>query len=510
MFIAAVGSQYVSSPFSPDGIADIIEHPESQFFIAEEQITLTVTAIGDGPLSYQWFIGERGDTSNPIIGATSSTYQTPPLTSSQNYWVQVSNSIGLEESLTASITLVTTPTITQQPVGFIDNMGNFNIVRVTASGNDLSYQWYEGFSGDTSQPVPNSRNSTFFPPSDFPGTFNYWVRVSNSLGHVDSATIEVEILPSPPVIILQPQDLTVPVGNFLGGTLYVDAAGPSLSYQWYEGVSGDTSSPISGRTSSWYSPSTSVVGTFQYWVRVSNGAGFEDSETSNFEVTPLPPIITRQPIDQSISEGEIARLSVGIDGFRSNTTYQWYEGESGDTSSPLNVTFSSITLSNLSLGDHPFWVSITNPDGTANSNTAIIRVTPNSYISWLRREGLPENATGTGAPEYSQNGNFPNLLRYALGANLSSEPSDFFSMGTMLYEGENVPTLQFTMLNDLPDVTLEVEETVSLNTSWTTTAVLVNAISMPDNRTHFTYRISDSDIKSTSFLRLNATLLSAP
>jgi len=80
-------------------------------------------------------------------------------------------------------------------------------------------------------------------------------------------------------------------------------------------------------------------------------------------------------------------------------------------------------------------------------------------------------------------------------------------MGTMIYNGEQVPTLQFTMVNGLEDVTLEVEETTDLS-SWTTTAVLVDSISMSDNRTLMTYRISDSDVKTTGFLRLNATLIS--
>jgi len=288
MFLAAVGTHYVSSPFSPDGIADIVEHPESQFFIAGDQVTLSVAAIGDGPLSYQWYVGERGDTSNPISGATSPTYQTPPLSSSQNYWVQVSNTIGFEESLTASVTLLTTPIFTQQPLGFITNMGTSDFLRVEASGNDISYQWYEGFSGDTSQPV-NRTSTFFFPPDDFPGIFHYWVRASNALGYVDSVTAEVEILPVFPVIILQPQDLTMPVGNFLGNTLYVEATGPNLSYQWYEGSSGDTSSPIEGFSgfSRFFFPSTSTAGEFLYWVRVSNGAGFVDSRTSTFIVTLL-------------------------------------------------------------------------------------------------------------------------------------------------------------------------------------------------------------------------------
>lgn len=59
-----------------------------------------VVAEGTAPLSYQWYRGERGDISDPIDGATTSYYTTPPLTAWAQCWVCVSNAVGSVDSET--------------------------------------------------------------------------------------------------------------------------------------------------------------------------------------------------------------------------------------------------------------------------------------------------------------------------------------------------------------------------------------------------------------------------
>src|SRR5690606_11355658 len=58
-----------------------------------------------------WYRGIRGDTSDPIIGATSSSFTTPDLTFSTSYWVRISNSCGprdvpFVDSGTALVTVI--------------------------------------------------------------------------------------------------------------------------------------------------------------------------------------------------------------------------------------------------------------------------------------------------------------------------------------------------------------------------------------------------------------------
>ncbi len=72
-------------------------------------VVLSVVASGDD-LTYQWYTGTRGDSANPIAGATGSSLTTGALTVSTNFWAQVSNAGGTADSDTASIT-VTVPAV---------------------------------------------------------------------------------------------------------------------------------------------------------------------------------------------------------------------------------------------------------------------------------------------------------------------------------------------------------------------------------------------------------------
>jgi uncharacterized repeat protein (TIGR03803 family) len=83
----------------------ITTQPLSQAIASGQTATLSVMASGDG-LSYQWYVGTTGTATNPIAGATASSYTTPALTSTTSYWVRVSNSAGTADSNSATITVM--------------------------------------------------------------------------------------------------------------------------------------------------------------------------------------------------------------------------------------------------------------------------------------------------------------------------------------------------------------------------------------------------------------------
>ena len=83
----------------------ITDQPASVTIHPDETVTLSVAATGDGSLTYQWYIGNSGDTSNPIPGATSSSYTTPSLTENASYWVRVNGTFGSADSTTAIISV---------------------------------------------------------------------------------------------------------------------------------------------------------------------------------------------------------------------------------------------------------------------------------------------------------------------------------------------------------------------------------------------------------------------
>lgn len=67
--------------------------------------TLTVVAAGTSPFTYQWHEGASGDTTKPITGATTASFDTPvSLTGARSYWVRVSSPFGTVDSSAVTVT----------------------------------------------------------------------------------------------------------------------------------------------------------------------------------------------------------------------------------------------------------------------------------------------------------------------------------------------------------------------------------------------------------------------
>ena len=170
----------------------ITTQPATQTIASGSTATLTVTASGSIPLTYQWYRGAVGTTTTPV-GTNSASFTTPALSATTTYWVSVSNTAGSVNSTLATITC--SPTITAQPASQTILSGSTATLTVTASGSPpLTYQWYQGAVGTTTTPV--GTNSALFTTPALSATTTYWVRVSDSAGNVNStlATVTVETL----------------------------------------------------------------------------------------------------------------------------------------------------------------------------------------------------------------------------------------------------------------------------------------------------------------------------
>lgn len=99
-------------------------------------------------------------------------------------------------SATGLIVVLDPPVITTQPRNQVVQAGHAASLSVAATGGSLTYQWYIGASGVTTNPMSGGSVSTQTPtPAQ---TTNYWVRVSNNGGSADSQTATVEVVPYVP------------------------------------------------------------------------------------------------------------------------------------------------------------------------------------------------------------------------------------------------------------------------------------------------------------------------
>lgn len=151
--------------------------------------TLSVTATGNGTLTYQWFSGASGNTSLPVSGATFASFTTPSLAVTTSYWMRVTDSNGSSED-SPTITIAVRGIGTQPQITAV-TLGNSGTLSVTAGGiGTLRYQWYLGVAGDTSSPVAGATSSSLSIIPAASGA-SYWVRVSDDLGSFDSTAAAI-------------------------------------------------------------------------------------------------------------------------------------------------------------------------------------------------------------------------------------------------------------------------------------------------------------------------------
>jgi hypothetical protein len=94
----------------------------------------------------------------------------------------------------APVSVTTAATIPQQPVANPSSISPqaTSFISVVASGSNLTFQWYRGNTGDTTNPVPGATGSSFTTPALTTST-TYWVHVGSSCGSVDSAPVTVYV-----------------------------------------------------------------------------------------------------------------------------------------------------------------------------------------------------------------------------------------------------------------------------------------------------------------------------
>lgn len=106
--LATGGGQRLAGRFNVEVICDPplilgTANLRSQTVARGSSVTLHVEPLHNGPFTYQWYSGHAPFTYSPIANSNSPDLKTGPITSTQEYWVRVSNACGSVDSETATI-----------------------------------------------------------------------------------------------------------------------------------------------------------------------------------------------------------------------------------------------------------------------------------------------------------------------------------------------------------------------------------------------------------------------
>jgi hypothetical protein len=198
----------------------------------------------------------------------------------------------------------TAPQITTRPANKTVTVGQTAAFSVVATGTaPLRYQWSKN-----GTPIAGATGSSYTTPATVSGDngSSFTVVVTNATGSMTSnaAMLTVTAAPTPPTIITQPSNVTIPVGS--SATFSVATSGSGLSYQWnFDGAA------IAGANSSSYTISSAAASnTGNYSVLISNSVGSVTSAPATLVVNAsAPPTFT---LSSSCATAVVVGLQWGV------------------------------------------------------------------------------------------------------------------------------------------------------------------------------------------------------
>ena len=406
--------------------------PFSRLVASGSTTTLSAAASGSPVPTFQWHLGESGDTSHPISGATSATYTTPPLTATARYWVRASNARGSADSRTA----IAAVGWELKTLGFNFHSGSYTVTAVPeyrhtaaldAAANLKTTLWKNiSISGHLSLADGRGRGSA--------GgiTVHTYASGQYAAGSESQATNGDA---SQRVFRIYLDDWDGGNGYFngdgIGASVHIAGirnfleANDATDYRltvFYNSEEGNNVFPpaqvrrgLPGPASASAIPSLPLLGSTSVTV-LGNGlqpypaagssangsqgrrawgelAGLTDSDitlclptisagrrasVSGFALTvivPPPslaaPTITIQPRSQTAVVGSTKVLFVAATGYPA-PSFQWFRGESGDVSQPIAGAASAAYTTPAFAEAARYWVRVTNAAGSRDSESALL------------------------------------------------------------------------------------------------------------------------------------------
>lgn len=326
------------------------------------------------------------------------------------------------------------PVITSHPADQTVAKGepgpSLTVSAVVYGNGTLSYQWFQNSTNSNvgGTRISEATGERFTAPTDQPGTFYYYVEVTNTdldmlFGQTASAKsnpAQVTVLfdAETPTITSQPKGETA-VEYGTSPMLTVSAVvydGGSLTYQWFENTTNKNTggTPIPDATHPGYAVPTNRTGTNYYYVEVTN---HNENATRNktatvaseaVAVTILPlvdaavPVIETQPAGASVVIGAPSpTLTVKAHVSDGGTlSYQWYQNDTNSTTGGTLIegaTSDSYSPTTDQAGRKYYYVEVTNTNNdvtgaktaSITSDAALVTVNPRSVSPRPVSGGMP-------------------------------------------------------------------------------------------------------------------------
>ena len=391
--------------------------PLGQFADIGNSATFSVFAVGTGDLHYQWKVN-----GTPIPGATSAMLTLNNLQSSDSggYTVDVTDDTGTVTSATASLEVLSPPTIVQQPAGKTVVAYQDTFFSVTAGGQGpFTYQWrLNGVK------LTDATNSVLALPNVQPNQAGlYSVEVFNPVSSVVSANAQLNLL-IPATITQQPFSQVVDPGDTVTFTVAAFSTTP-ITYQWRFN---DVDIP-GATTASLTLMNVQEENVGNYRVVVTDDIGVVESDIAILTVLTAP-VIVHQPQPRQVVEGDSFTLSIQTTGALP-MSYRWRRGFTTVTNMIITSHQSFLHIDHAVPGDGGnYTVVLTNAAFflpgvlSANATVAVVADADGDGMgdAWEDENGLNSSNGGDGGLDLDNDG-LTNLEEFQAGTNPDDENS---------------------------------------------------------------------------------------
>lgn len=372
---AANCSATASATISIGTATSISTQPVSQTACTGSNVTFNVIASGTN-LSYVW---KRGNTT---VGTNSSSLVLSGVSAldAGNYTVEVTGDCGVVTSNIATLTIVSSASISQQPINITACNGTNQILTVVGTGgNNTVYQWKKGTQNIGSNSDTLKLNNI---TSNDAGTYS--VVITGSCGTVTSNIVSVTVNANPTASIA-PASVTICEGQ--SATL---TASGGATYSW--------SNSGGSNASATFSPTTNTT----YTVTVTNAANCTATANRIVNVN-TSPTASITPSTVAICPGQSTTLTATGGGI-----YAWSNSGGSNASatfSPTTTTTYTVTVTNANncTATANATISVNTVSASINGPTTICSalqatLTASGGNSYVWSNSLGTNASVTVSP----------------------------------------------------------------------------------------------------------------
>lgn len=490
-------------------------------------LTLSVSANGTSPFTYQW---QKAGAA--IAGATASTLAFTPIRAADagTYAVVVTNSVGSVTSgpVVLAVNPAVAPTFYYQPSNASFVSGNTISLSASVSGTEpLTFVWKRG-----STTLATTTNSPYYSKANADATDagTYTVTVSNVAGSITSSAFTVSVTsPTAPSFSYGPSDTTVETGGSFWFYPSVSSS-TAVTYQWKkDGVA------IAGATSLYFSKNNvQASDAGSYTVTATNSVGSTTSSAARVTVQPpVAPKISSVSGAVSVAAGDSFNLSVYASGTYP-LSYQWRK----DGVALTGATNSYYTKSSVQASDAgAYTVVVSNAQGSVTSSSVAVTVTnarppvityhPASFAvrlgTYLYSISVGASGSGTLTYQWSKDGTpISGATGYSLYLNRAATAADAGTYTVVVTSAQGSATSEPCVVTILPALppsiyaqpasrTIRQGETLALEASVTGSSPLTiqwrkdgTNIAGATNTSYYKNNAASSDAAAYSFVATNS------